>query len=74
MERSEIIRDRLIECIHNGELNNDDLVQIIEHGFKILNLQTLSDYARNNNKSYNGAKLQKNQITLGNIKYIIDND
>ena len=40
MSRSVLIRERLFECIHNGELDNDDLVQIIEHISIILNLQT----------------------------------
>ena len=72
MQRSQIIRERLFECIHNGEICNEDLVKIVEHCFTILNLQTLSDYARNNNISYNGAKLQPH-IILGKIKFIIDN-
>jgi hypothetical protein len=72
--RSTRIRERLCECIHNGEVKNEDLVKIIEHSFKILNLQTLSDYSRNTKKSYNGAKYNKNVVVLGNVKFIIDNE
>ena len=74
MQRSQLIRERLFECIHNGEINNADMVKIIEHCFIILNLQTLSDYAKTHNISYNGAKLRKNNIILANVKFIIDNE
>lgn len=49
-------------------------MDITEHLFAILNLQTLSDYAKNRSMSYNGAKKQKNIIKLGNVKFIIDNE
>lgn len=74
MSRSELIRERLFECIHNGELTNEDIIKITEHCFIILNLQTLSDYSRNRKISYNGAKCQKNIIVLGNVKFIVDNE
>jgi hypothetical protein len=64
----------LFECIHNSELENEDLVQIFEHIGIILNLQTLSNYAKRNNISYNGAlkrKLLKTKIDK--IEFIIDN-
>ena len=74
MERSALIRDRLFECIHNGELNNDDLVQIFEHVGVILNLQTLSGYSRQENISYQGAKKRnKTSINIGGVNFIIDN-
>lgn len=73
MSRSELIRERLFECIHNGELTNEDVVKIADYCFKILNLQTLSDYSKNKNISYNGAKCQKDIVVMGNVKFIIDN-
>ena len=74
MERSALIRERLFECIHNGELNNNDLVQIIEHVGRILNLQTLSSYAKQERISYNGAKKRNlKTVCLNGVDLIIDN-
>ena len=50
MKRSVLIRERLFECIHNGEVVNDDLVQIIEMAEQIkaeravLAMQKFSSY------------------------------
>lgn len=74
--RSELIRERLFECIHNGELENSDLVQIFEHVGKILNLKTMSNFSRENNISYNGAKVRlKNNIPIiiDDIEFYINN-
>ena len=74
--RSELIKNRLIECIHNGELENTDLVQIFEHVGKILNLKTLSNYAKDNGITYNGAKVRlakQEPIIVDDIELYIDN-
>jgi hypothetical protein len=68
------ICDHLERRIHAGELSNDDLVQIIELCGRYLNLQTISDYARDNNISYNGAKHNRQVRQLFNVKFIIDNE
>jgi hypothetical protein len=73
-ERSIKIRERLFECIHNGELENSDLVQIFEHIGIILNLKTISNYAKAEKISYNGALKRKTQrVKIDNIDFIIDN-
>ena len=59
--------------IEAGELGNNDIIQIIELCGRYLNLQTLSDYSRANNISYNGAKNFRNKIELFGVKFIIDN-
>jgi len=56
------------------QLDNYSLVQIIELGFSYLNLMTISDYAKKNNLSYNGVKKCREIITIGNVKFVIDND
>lgn len=68
------IKNRLSHNIQNNELTNSELVQIIEHIGSYLNIQTISDYAKNNNISYNGAKKFRKNITLFGVKFIIDND
>jgi len=57
----------------SGNLNNNNLVQIIEHIGGLLNLQTISDYAVENSMSYNGVKKFRNVINLFGVKFVIDN-
>ena len=57
-----------------GELSNNDLVQLIEVAGSFLNLKTISDYAKENNLSYNGAKHFRKTVEIFNTKFIIDND
>lgn len=72
-KRSELIRERLFECIHNGELETSDLVQIIEHLSIILNLKTLSQYAKDEQISYNGAKKRQTDcVTIAGEKLIVN--
>jgi hypothetical protein len=56
------------------ELDNDSLVQLIELCGKYLNLQTIPDYAKEYNMSYNGVKKHRKIVVIFNTKYVIDND
>jgi hypothetical protein len=74
-ERSAKIRERLFEVIHNGEIENSDLVQIFEHIAIILNLQTITNYAKSEKISYNGALKRKTErATIDNVEFIINNE
>jgi hypothetical protein len=64
----------IAEKFRNGEIDNNDLVQIIELCGDYLNLKTRTNYAKDNGKSYNGAKNFRRNITLFGCKFIIDND
>ena len=66
--------DFVIEKTMNGELSNNDLVQLIEVAGAFLNLQTIPDYAKTKNLSYNGVKNHREIIELFNTKFVIDND
>jgi len=68
------ICDHLSQRVTSGELSNDDLVQIIELCGSFLNLQTISDYARSNGISYNGAKHFREIVKIFNVPFVIDND
>ncbi len=57
----------------SGKINNSDLVKIIEHCGAYLNMKTISDYAKEKGISYNGAKKCRQNVTIFNTKYIIDN-
>jgi hypothetical protein len=61
------------EKYENKELNNQSLVQIIELCGAYLNLQTISDYAKANGKSYNGVKKFRKTKQLFGVNFIIDN-
>jgi len=54
-------------------LDNDKLVQIIELAGSLLNLQTISAYAKNNQLSYNGVKKHRQIINIFGCKFVIDN-
>ncbi len=65
--------------VQNNELTNQDLVSIIETCGEFLNLKTITDYAKSEKISYNGAlnriKLNKVQeVKIFKTKFIIDND
>lgn len=66
--------DFVTEKTMAGELTNNDLVQLIEVAGAFLNLKTISDYAKENNLSYNGAKHFRETIEIFKTKFIIDND
>lgn len=53
---------------------NDFLVQIIEHSGGFLNLQTRSNYMKENNVSYNTAKKYRENINFFGVKFVIDNE
>jgi len=55
-------------------LTNNDLLHIIELSGAFLNLQTIADYARSQNISYNGAKHHRQVHQLFGVKFIIDNE
>lgn len=57
----------------NKMLSNTDLIDIIETAGSYLNLMTISDYAKENNISYNGAKHFREHLELFWVKFIVDN-
>jgi len=63
----------LDEKMYDGNFTNNDMVQFIESVGKYLGLQTLPDYARENNMSYNGVKKFREVKTILNVKFVIDN-
>jgi hypothetical protein len=66
--------NKIGESAQNGELSNDSMVQIIKLLGGFLNLKTISDYAKANDLSYNGAKKCRQKVVLFGVKFIIDND
>jgi hypothetical protein len=66
--------DFVTEKTMKGELSNEDLIQLIEVAGSFLNLKTISDYAKENNLSYNGAKKFRKTIEIFSTKFVIDNE
>ena len=70
--------DKLLEFTYNkfinNELNNNSLVQQIELNVSLLNLQTISNYSKTHNMSYNGVKNFRKIVEIAGIKFVIDND
>jgi hypothetical protein len=60
--------------IEAGELTNVEMVQLIEHIGRYLNIQTIPHYALANNMSYNGVKKHRPIAVVFGTKYVIDND
>lgn len=68
------ILNRLENLIIENKLSNDNLVQIIELCGSYLNLQTISNYSKDNNISYNGVKKCRDIREIFNVKFVIDNE
>ncbi len=68
------VDEYIYKCLSNGELDNDDLVQIIERINTYLNLKTIQRYANDNKISYNGAKNHRGVINVIGLKLIPDNN
>lgn len=60
--------------MYDGEFTNSDLVQFIEHCGKYLNLQTIPNYAKEHNLSYNGVKKFREVVEIFDVKFVIDNN
>tara|TARA_S200002703_G_C3800972_1_gene247535 strand:- start:1546 stop:1779 length:234 start_codon:yes stop_codon:yes gene_type:complete len=56
MKRSVIIKERLKECLSNGEISYTDEVEILQHLCNRLNLTTPAELARQRGLSFNGMK------------------
>ena len=71
-ELEQKVIDRIGCLIQSGDLKQESMVQIIELVGSYLNLRTISDYARENNLSYNGVKKTRKILNLFGTKFIID--
>jgi hypothetical protein len=72
-ENTRKLLDFVGEKFESRQINNDSLVQLIELCGSYLNLQTIANYAKTHNMSYNGVKKCRKVVVLFNNKYVIDN-
>ncbi len=69
------LKDELFERYESGFVTDEELVQIIELAASYLNLKTITNYAKSNKITYNGALKRKlNKLTIDNQTFIIDNE
>ncbi len=60
IENTDKLLKFIADKIESDDLDNSSLIQIIELCGNYLNLQTISNYAKSNNISYNGVKKFRN--------------
>lgn len=65
--------EKLEKSIMNGNFSNNGLVQLIELIGTYLNIDTIPNYCKKNNISYNGAKKNRNTRIIFGVKFVIDN-
>jgi hypothetical protein len=68
------ITERINQLTNEGQLNNEDLVQLIELAGSYLNLQTIPKYVADTGMSYNGVKHHRQIKELFGVKFVIDNE
>ena len=66
--------DKIEEYVYKTLCKDElDIVQLFERLNAYANLKTISQYAKDNNKSYNGIKNNREIITLFGVKFVLDN-
>lgn len=74
MTRSEQIHNRLIECIHNGEVEKKEIISILQDVSAYAGLKNLTIYAAEKGISIPAAAKHKDIIVLAGKKFHIDYD
>jgi len=73
-ENTEKVLKFIYDKYTNKDLNDDSLVQIITLSFNLLGLKTIQEFAKENNKTYNGVKkFSKNLVKINNLTFVKDN-
>ena len=69
------LRDKLFKNYENGAISDAELVQIFELAASYLNLKTITNYAKANKITYNGALKRKlRKVVIDNQTFVIDNE
>ncbi len=69
------LQQKLFSNYEAGAISDEHLVQIIELCTGYLGLKTITNYAKSNGITYNGALKRKlRKIEIDKITFIIDND
>lgn len=69
------LKDNIFQNYENGLIQDEYLVQIFEQIATYLNLKTITNYAKANGITYNGAlKRKTHKVQIDKITFIIDNE
>ena len=69
------LKEELFRQYEEGYVLDSEFVQIFEQIAAYLNLKTITNYAKANKISYNGALKRKTKnVTIDNQTFIIDNE
>lgn len=74
MNTTETLMNQVHEGVVSGDLDNQNLAQLLELIGGYLNLKTIPVYAKENNLSYNGVKYHRKIVKIFNVKFVVDND
>lgn len=66
------ILNRLEELVFTGQISKHCMVQIIERLGAYLNLETISNCARREGKSYNGILKTRKPIKVFGVKFVTE--
>ena len=77
MKNSEKIKNRLVECVENGDLTFGDCIHIIEYLANKVNLVTQAQYSKKHEISRAGtykrvASNKEATLLIGGVTFIID--
>lgn len=67
------IENLIEEKLFKNEISSTDLVQLFERLNSYTSLKTITQYAKDNKISYNGAKKCRKVVKLFGVKFIMDN-
>ena len=70
MENSTTIRNRIVNDITYEGLSESDLLIIFAVVKNELNLKTITNYAKDNNMSYNGVKNHRKKIEVDGVSFV----
>lgn len=78
LEKTRPLNEKLLTNIYEGYsrgiINDTDLVQIITLGFDLLNLTSISNYAKEHGKTYRGVpEYCKDVVNINDFKFVINN-
>ena len=73
-ENTKKLLNYVSEKFQKNEIDNSTLVQLIELCGSFLNIETIPNYAKSNNLTYNGVKKTRFIIKLFKVKFVIDNE
>lgn len=68
------ISELLYKEVSNGNVSNDELVEIIQLCADFLNLKTPEEYAKETRKSFQAVYKSDKTIKILNKKFVIDNE